>query len=619
MPVPYDKLYPKQKLVVEHHKGPLLVLAGPGTGKTTVLTHRVARLVRFRNVLPREILAITFAKKAANEMIDRLKEFDWLKEVQPRASTLHAEAMRILGEIGRLPKFLAGDDESRRLVEDATKDLGLNLDAESFRRKIAYLKANNKSPDDIPNESGGEPAIKKLYRRYEELLTFNRAIDFGGLVLKAVRELSSPNMSSSDKTQIRHLLVDEYQDINYAMFEFIKILSKNAESLFVVGDDDQSIYSGLGANPAIMNGFQGTFQGEVETLEESTRCPEHILKGALAVVSKNPDHMGKRVCSVRGEGALIHVLYSASEVREARWIANWIAKAIEKGTVEPKGIVILCKELALATDIVAEFRWQKIKFTYWTSGGLFADPIVRDILAYVRFFVDEDDNLALRKCIGSRTGRRIGSVGIDRLRCTAQEHGCSLWDVLIHVEKYNELKRWWSHFKDFSMMMKELSSKSTQLQINKVIDLIAKEIGVPRAASVRKLKDFAQTLDEDTTLQIFLGEVDKNRGLDVAGGGAEPEERGDAVGVMSMHSSKGLTFDVVFVLGADEGIMPNPKQDICEQRRLCYVSMTRAQKELFLCHSRRRKGRSAKGFSFYKPSCFISDIPREHMETIMNL
>jgi DNA helicase-2/ATP-dependent DNA helicase PcrA len=620
LPVSFDELYTKQKKIIRHRSGPLLVLAGPGTGKTEVLTHRMAYLVNNRNVRPEEILGITFSRKAASEMTERLKEFKGFEKNQPRTSTLHAEALRILSGIGSNNIFLLDDDETWLLMMDAAEDLGLNLRARELRkleRAIGLLKANNKLPDEIPCIDEQNRTLKNLYERYEALLSFNRAIDLDGLIVKVVRVLSSSGLSYDPK--IKHVLVDEYQDINQAEFEFIKILAKNVDSLFVVGDDDQSIYSWRGADPNIIRRFQKDFSGaQVEMLEESHRCTEHILKGAQAIVSRDPNYQHKPLHSVKGEGAPIHILVSKSWTAEAIWIANWIRDNLSKDLYKPGNIVILCKTLKLADFLIEQLRIVGIDFVFWRSGSFLDRDVVRNILAHIRLIVDKEDNLALRRCMHTATGQGVGKTGISKIRRIAEKHSCSLWEVLINSDKFIEIQRWRRHIKRFTAKIQELENKSSKLKLNETIDLIAKEIGASKKDSVDKLKDFAASLATDTSLKDFLAEVNRNRGLDLAGGVPEPEEEKDAVTIMSMHSAKGLTYDVVFLLGMEQGIFPDPSQNINEQRRLCYVAMTRARKELFLCYSKALKGPLARGLDFYNPSSFLYEIPKKHREVIPN-
>lgn len=619
MPIPFEKLYPQQKKVVTHKGGPLLVLAGPGTGKTEVLTHRAAHLVNCREVNPTEILAITFSRKAAGEMTERLKSFGGFEETPPRTSTLHAEALRLITNLDASRRFLLGEDEAHLLMADAAIDLGLQMKARELKkryREIGLLKANNKHPNDLICIDNPTKIVKKLYERYEDLLSFNHAIDLDGLIMKVVRALSSDE--SNFKSETRHLLVDEYQDINQAEFQFIKILAQNVDSLFVVGDDDQSIYGWRGADPNIIRSYRKDFNGaHVEILEESHRCTGHILKGAQAVVSKDTQYQYKPIYSVKGDGSPIHILVSKSWTAEGIWIADWISNSISKGQFKPSDIVILCKIVKLADFLGEQLRIAGIDMIYWRPSSLFTNEIILNILAHVRLVVDKADNLALRRCVDTSTGRGVGKKGVMVIRRLAEKYSCSLWEIMLNAHEHSKLQRWQDCIESFVSRIQEMEKASDQ-RVSETIKMIAKEIGAS-GSGVDQLNKFAGSLTEEMDLEDFLGAVNRNRGLDLVGGVAEPEDEKEAVTIMSMHSSKGLTYEVAFLLGLEAGIFPDPTQDIDEQRRLCYVAMTRARQELFLCYCKALKGKPARGLKFYNPSSFLHAIPKEHREVISNL
>lgn len=616
MSIPFEKLDSKQQKILKHQRGCLLVLAGPGTGKTEVLTQRIVYLITKAKEPTDKILAITFSRKAAKEMMERVGKSLGLEKAQLRISTLHAEALRLLSDMKEGRKFLVADDEARLLIRDAAEDLGIEANARmlnSLERKIRILKANNKFPDDID-----DVFMRKYYQRYEELLYFNNAIDLDGLVQKVVKAFSG-GAKSFLNGQVTHLLVDEYQDINQAEYELVKILAERAESLFVVGDDDQSIYGWRGADPSIIRDFKKDFkEGHVETLDTSHRCPGHILKGAYAIVSKDPNSIKKSLVSSKGDGSHIHILFSKSWTVEAFWITNWIKEYLSKDGVKLSDIAILAKTLNLCEFLVEVLRSSGIPIIYWRSGGLFSDKNVLDILAHIRLIVDKEDNFALRRCLTTLIGSGIGDVAERKLRIIAEKHKCCMWEVMSNARRFGELKRWYSPIGNFVNYIKSIEARSSELHPSGIIQLIAKKLGVDYLISVKRLQDFAKSLPEDACTKDFLKEIDKNRGIDLAGGGPEPEVEGEAVSVMTLHSAKGLGFEIVFILGMDDKILPDPSQEEYEQRRLCYVAMTRAKRELFLCHAKARKGPAAFGLSFYKPSRFLFDIPKEHREIINN-
>ena len=617
MSVPFEELDDIQKNLVWHEKGSILVLAGPGTGKTEVLTHRIAYLIAQKKLPPALILAITFSRKAASEMIDRLKKFQGLEEIDLNVSTLHSESLRLLNVLGESRKFLVADDESRLLLRDAVDDLGLSNDwkaLRTFETGIKLSKAGNHVPDDVT-----DPVLREVYKRYEELLDFNHAVDLDGLVLKVVRSSQSSNKDSSSIDFAGHLLVDEYQDINEAEYNLIQLLAQKAASLFVVGDDDQSIYGWRGANPRMIRAFKQDFKGsQVRILEKSHRCPGHILKSAYAIVSKDPYCIQKSLCSSKGNGIPVHILLSKSWIVEALWIVNWMKNYLSKEHSRPTDIVVLSKSLSLAQPLAEQLRLARIAATFWRSGGLLSDKDTMDILALLRLILDKEDNLALRRCLTTKTVSGIGNVAGRQLRKLAEKYEKPLWEIVVNAKQFTELKRWRPALEDFAAKISTLETEVEALKPHETIRLIGKRLGVDQKVNVKRLLGIAQSMSEGSTLDDLFREINKTRGVDLVGGGPEPEAKEESVAIMSMHSAKGLGYKIVFILGMDQNIMPDLEQDECEQRRLCYVAMTRAKQELFLCHAKMRRGPAARGYSFYKLSKFIFDIPKKHIDVIDN-
>jgi DNA helicase-2/ATP-dependent DNA helicase PcrA len=519
--------------------------------------------------------------------------------------------------MGESRKFLVADDESRLLLRDAVEDLGLPNDWKALRTLetgIKLSKARNCVPDDV-----ADPVLRGVYKRYEELLDFNHAMDLDGLVLKVVRSSQSNNNGLFSIDFSGHLLVDEYQDINQAEYSLIQLLAQKATSLFVVGDDDQSIYGWRGANPEIIRAFKQDFRdSQVQILEKSHRCSGHILKGAYAIVSKDPYCIPKSLCSSKGDGSPIHILLSKSGMVEAFWIVNWIKNYLSKENSRPTDIVVLSKSLNIAEPLAEQLRLAKIAATFWRSGGLLSDKDVMDILAHVRLILDKGDNFALRRCLATKTTSGIGNVAERRLRELAEKYKRPLWEIAAKAEQFAELKRWQPALEDFVAKIYTLENEVEKLEPYETVRLIGRRLGVYQRVNVKRFVEFAQSISKGSTLEDLLSETNKIRGVDLAGGGPEPEDREEAVSIMSMHSAKGLGFKIVFILGMDQDIMPDSGQDECEQRRLCYVAMTRAKQELFLCHAKMRRGPAARGYSFYELSKFIFNIPREHAHVIDN-
>jgi DNA helicase-2/ATP-dependent DNA helicase PcrA len=593
------------------------VLAGPGTGKTEVLTHRIGYLISKFSASPSEILAVTFSRKAANEMKERLSTLLNSDASNFHISTLHAESLRMLQSLGRSHQFIVSDYETRLLIRDALFETGLagRLKERECENWIRLAKADNIFPCEMICFDTRAIDLRRIYSRYEELLSYHRATDLAALVMNLVRSLASDYKSAPT---IKYLLVDEYQDINKAEHSLILLLSRNTSKLFVVGDDDQSIYGWRGANPSIIRTFQSDFsEGKVLILEESNRCTEHILKGAVNIVSKGAGYIAKSLGSAQGEGERIRILNSSSETREAYWISHKIAENLAKGTWLAERTAVICKRLDLAQTLVDRFGHDHVTSAFWRSTGPLADIEIQQVLACLRLIANRSDDLAVRTCLETRIALGIGSVGIRKLRMEAERANTSLWEIVTKSDNYN-LSKWTPAFEAFAKKIEQLAARSHGRKLSTIIDAVAVSLGHMGLRGVQVLKVMTDKLDSTASVSDLLEEIENNRDLDV--GVERPDNAGkDAIPIMSMHSAKGLTYDVVFILGLEEGLMPDPNQDISEQRRLLYVAMTRAKRELFMCSSKRRTGPAAGGFSFYESSSFLREIDGEHTLVIDNL
>lgn len=611
MGVPFEKLNSDQKNAVKATGKRILVLAGPGTGKTEVLAHRIRHLIKERNVNPSEILAITFTMKAAREMQNRLKEFSDINSSKVRILTIHGECWRILCKNSTEKKIIADTDEEMMILQDTIEDLKLNKkykELNEIQKKIGLCKANNKLPEDFGDLNS---EFVRIFKKYEELMQFNKAIDFSGILTTVIRLFNDTEILKKLHKTIRYILVDEYQDINKAQFEFIKSLCSDETELFCVGDDDQSIYSWRGATPDFILNFERDFSGSrLLELKETRRCSENILKAALNLISKLKD--GKRkvknMYAYNKDGDPIYILKSSSEIQEALWTSKWIKSQLTKKNLEPQDIAILCKDLELAQYVVSELKKEKVPVEYWKEGALFKDKEVKIIISHLKVIVNPNNNLALRRCLSKIP--LIGQKRISEIRKEAQNTGKSLWNILPKKCNTQKLHKWQLNLKQFIEWVKELRKKMNNEPVGFFIREITDRISLSKDNKyIEKLKNMPPDLSK-MSVRKFIDEIVIKRNLDITGGGAEPEEERNAVAVMSMHSSKGLTFKVVFILGMEEGIFPKNNSNVDdEERRLFYVAMTRAKQKLFLCTAIRRKGRPAQGISFYdKPSVFFDDI-----------
>jgi len=617
--IAYDRLSPSQKRVVSHSANRLLVLAGPGTGKTEVLTHRMIHLINSIHALPQEILAVTFSRKAAKEMKDRVSTSLGEAAENIRISTLHAESLRILGGAHAAAKFFVSDDEARMLMQDAIDDSGLSSSVRprDCQTWVRLRKAQCILPGEVVPSDNSVSNMKSVYIRYEELLAFNRASDLDGLVLRVLRVLPTISEETDPTSYIKHLLVDEFQDINEGERQLIHLLSEHASTIFAVGDDDQSIYSWRGADPAIIRNFAADFTGKVEILQESNRCTDHILQGAKVIASNASGYIPKSLVSARGAGEPIHVLSSSSENAEAFWIAREIKRKVSAGEWNLSRIAIICKRLDLADPLEKRLRREGINNILWAPKGVTTDESVGEILGHLRVIADQSDNLAVRRCLEGGSGRGVGRKCVTELRHIAESGNQSLWSTAKDASNRQELKRWHLPLQRFVQTIETLLTQTAGLNPPETVKKVVERLRMRQAPSIANLIQVATNLS-DLSVSGFVNEVQKNRSLDLAGGASEPATgNSQSLSIMSMHASKGLTFDTVFILGMENGMLPDFRGDNGEQRRLLYVAMTRARNSLYLCSSRRRIIGGRAGFS--ARSRFISEIPTEHLSAIRNV
>lgn len=610
MTVPFENLNKEQQTAVTYTgKRKVLVIAGPGTGKTEVLGHRIRWLVEDEEIDPCNILAITFTVKAAEEMLNRLKEFQNLNLSEIRVLTIHGEAWRIVCK-NKLEKLTIVDgDEAKILLQDAVDDLGLlTLQIKQIKRQIELSKANNKLPENL-EENGNFQAV---YRKYEELMEFNKVTDFGGILTDVLRLFRDCRLVNECQKNTHFILVDEYQDINQAQFDFIKSLCTDNTNLFCVGDDDQSIYGWRGSKPDFILNFKHDYtESEELPLKESRRCSENILNAAANLIAQLPKNKRrpKELKAVCSGGDPIQILKSSSEIQEAFWITGWIKTELSNKQLSHSDILIICRDIELAKIVVAELRKKEIPVEYWREDAIFKDPDIKDIFAHLRVVANPEDNLALRRCLSSRSVELIGHTRISNFRIKAQKENRPIWDVVLTTINGRGIKKWEKNVANFIRWIKEIQINLKNYSVEMLIDKIIERLKpTTNNESILTLKNFVKG-QQDITLKQFLDEFVKKRRLDINEGDSEIDDTGEAVTVMSMHSSKGLTYKVVFVLGLEEEIFPKVNSNIDEERRLCYVAITRAKEKLFLCTAKRRKGRAAQGLGFYNNSSqFIADI-----------
>jgi DNA helicase II / ATP-dependent DNA helicase PcrA len=651
-----EGLNPQQRVAVVHQGGPLLIVAGAGSGKTRVLTHRIAWLISERNASPGAILAITFTNKAAGEMKERVAAL-----VGPRAksmwvSTFHSACVRICRaeakRLGFSSSFSIYDaDDSRRLMTAVCRDLDLDpkrYPPRSMAAQVSNLKNELIDYEDAKAKATNhtERTVAEAYELYQSRLRRANALDFDDLIMTTVTLLQLfPDVADHYRRRFRHVLVDEYQDTNHAQYVLVRELVGSAtgdggearSELCVVGDADQSIYAFRGATIRNILQFEADYpDATVVLLEQNYRSTQTILSAANAVISKNPERKPKRLWSEQGDGAKIAGYVGENEHDEAAWVAGEIDRLHDDDGVRPCDVAVFYRTNAQSR--VFEEVFIRVGLPYKVVGGVrfYERREVRDALAYLRVLVNPLDEVSLRRIINVPK-RGIGDRAIEQVDAHAQRQRLSFIDALRAVEEAPGMAtRSINAVQEFVTLIEELMAVAAadaspadilEAVLDKtryVAELQASDDPQDegRVENLEELVSVAREFEEarpDGTLGDFLEQVSLVADADEvpdAGEGAEKGEQG-VVTLMTLHTAKGLEFPVVFLTGLEDGVFPHMRslgdpQELAEERRLAYVGITRAEQRLYLS---RTLVRSAWGSPSYNPaSRFLDDIPAELVE-----
>lgn len=614
-------LNPQQREAVLANERSVLVFAGAGSGKTRVLTHRIAYLIATGRARPQEILAVTFTNKAADEMKDRLEGLLGPEARGLWVGTFHAVCARILrthiSHLGRSGDFVIYDEEDQlRVVTELLRSMGIDPKAYPPSRILKEIeRAKNRAIG--PEEYQPDPfnpfqqRTAAIYPAYQEALKEANALDYGDLLLIAHRVLQIPEVRDRYHERFRHILVDEYQDTNYVQYLLLKDLTGPHTSVFVVGDDDQSIYAWRGAEPANIYQFERDFpEVRVVKLEQNYRCTKRILEGANAVVERNRQRTPKRLWTENPVGEPIHLYVAENELDEALWVADRIR---ESG--RPLGHFAVFYRIGAQSRAVEE-ALIRYGIPYTLVGGVrfYQRREVKDLIAYLRLVQNPRDEVSLRRILNVPP-RGLGKRGMEKLEAIKAEGKTSLWDALKAALHKGVLRRT-EGLQSLVGLLEELHAVREELSpaeiATRIIDatgyiqyLEGLEGGTDRVENVAEfieaLREQEGGLAEVLGALSLLGDVDEYR-------------PGDHVTLMTLHSAKGLEFPVVFIVGLEEGLLPHhlrlqDPRELEEERRLFYVGMTRAKEELFLSYAERRGlfGRATPRM----PSRFLGELPQE--------
>ncbi len=628
----------KQYEAVVNTEGPCLVIAGAGSGKTKVLTHKIAYLMGEKNILPWNILAITFTNKAAKEMKERIELLvgDAAKDMW--VGTFHSICVRILRKfidrVGFDSSFIIFDSSDQKtMIKQILKDLQLDdkiFTDRSVMSEISNAKNEMLEPDIYAVKAHGDfrkEKIAEVYERYQKRLKENNAIDFDDIINYTIKILiENPDVLQYYSNKFEYVLVDEYQDTNKSQFTLVTMLASKHGNITAVGDNDQGIYSFRGADISNILNFEKDFPGtKIIKLEQNYRCTGNILKVANAVIKNNEVKYDKKLWTENDVGNLPKVFSADNEYDEGKYIAEQIEHLIREEKYKYSDFAVLYRMNTQSRAIEEILRREDIP--YKIVGGLkfYERKEIKDIISYLRLVQNPADNLSLNRVI-NEPKRGIGKTSLDKIAQISEENNISMYQVIKNAEIYG-LNRVYLNSREFIDCMESIIAKKDELTISELVKKILKDTGYTRALEnentieaenrIANLEEFLNVAVEfeeesaDNGLSDFLEGITLSSDLD------NMEEAEESVTLMTLHSAKGLEFPVVFLVGMEEGIFPGYKsigeqKELEEERRLCYVGVTRAKENLFLTNS---KQRTTFGSTTHNPpSRFLQEIPKELLD-----
>lgn len=644
----YDTLNEQQREAVYHTEGPLLILAGAGSGKTRVLTHRIAYLIEERGVNPWNILAITFTNKAAGEMRERVDDIVGFGSESIWVSTFHSTCVRILrrhiDRLGYDTNFTIYDtDDQKTLMRDICKYLQIDTKIYRERNLLAAISAAKNemvSPKEFRLRAEGDFSRQKIagvYEEYEKQMRANNALDFDDLLVKAVQLLKTqPDVLDYYQERFRYIMVDEYQDTNNVQFQFVSTLAAKYRNLCVVGDDDQSIYKFRGADIRNILNFENVFKdAKVIKLEQNYRSTGTILDAANAVIRNNRGRKDKTLWTDNGQGEKIELRQFDTGYDEAEYIVGDIRGHVDSGDCSYNDNAVLYRTNAQSR--LFEEKLVSANIPYKLVGGVnfYARREIKDLLSYLKTIDNGKDDLAVRRIINVPK-RGIGLTSVNRVQEYALQRGVSFYEAVLGADLIPGIGRGLPKLESFAALIEHFRSEAGKMSILELLEDIIETTGYieelktegeieaeARIENIDELKNKAADYEESCqergeapTLGGFLEEVALVADIDSL------DEDSDYVVLMTLHSAKGLEFPHVYLAGMEDGLFPsymtvtsdNP-EELEEERRLCYVGITRAMKQLTLTCARRRMVRGETQYN--KMSRFLKEIPADLLSTGM--
>ena len=642
----YDTLNEQQKEAVLHTEGPLLVLAGAGSGKTRVLTHRIAYLIDELGVNPWNILAITFTNKAASEMRERVDKLVGFGSESIWVSTFHSSCARILRRhiplLGYDSNFTIYDsDDQKTLMKDVCKLL--KIDTKVYKERtllgaISHAKEEMVTPQEFYRRAEGDFSKRKIaevYEEYEKQLRANNALDFDDLLVKAVQLFQTQaDVLDHYQERFRYIMVDEYQDTNTVQFELVRLLSSKYRNLCVVGDDDQSIYKFRGANIKNILNFEEFFEdAKVIKLEQNYRSTGNILNTANAVIRNNHGRKDKTLWTANGEGEKLSLRQFDSAYDEAEYIVDDIKARVDRQEGTYENFAILYRTNAQSRLFEEKFVTANVPYRIIGGINFYARREIKDVLCYLKTVDNGRDDLAVRRIVNVPK-RGIGLTSINRVQDYASGKDIGFYEALRAVDLIPGIGRGASKLESFVALIEHFKADAREMKVSELMQEILDETGYLESlkaegdeeaearienidelmSKIAAYEETCEEMNEPATLSGFLEEVALVADID------NLESGSDHVVLMTLHSAKGLEFSHVYLAGMEDGIFPSymtivseDMEDLEEERRLCYVGITRAMKELTLTCARRRMVRGETQFN--RMSRFLKEIPVELVST----
>ncbi|MGM8364021.1 DNA helicase PcrA [Virgibacillus sp. W0181] len=640
-----EGLNKEQQEAVKHTDGPLLIMAGAGSGKTRVLTHRIAYLLDEKEVSPRSILAITFTNKAAREMKDRVGRLVGAESAAIWVSTFHSMCVRILrrdiDRIGFNRNFIIIDSSDQlSAMKQVLKNLNVDpkqFDPRAMIGQISNAKNELITPEQFEEKVGNfyDRQVSQIYKAYQAMLRKNGALDFDDLIMETIHLFKRiPEALEYYQRRFQYIHVDEYQDTNHAQYYLVKQLASRYKNLCVVGDSDQSIYRWRGANIANILSFEKDYpNARVVFLEQNYRSTRSILDAANKVIDHNTGRKPKNLWTENEDGSKINYFQGSTEREEALFITDKIQELTTTGTYSPYEIAILYRTNAQSRAI--EDALLKSNIAYQMVGGtkFYDRKEIKDMVAYLRLITNPHDDLSFERVVNVPK-RGIGQTSVERLRAYAAEHDISFYEAVKEVDFTGVSKRAANALADFGALVESLTKQQEFLTATDMVEAVLERTGYEKMLENEKTieaqsrlenleefmtvtKNFEKTSEEDKTVVAFLTDLALIADIDSID--EEDPDNEEKITLMTLHAAKGLEFPVVFLIGMEENVFPHSRsmmddEEMEEERRLAYVGITRAEKELYMTHAQMR---TLFGRTNMNPiSRFINEIPEDLIEGI---